>query len=231
MKFKNMEIVGTSHIAEESVKKVTDKIKKEKPEIVCVELDRQRLHALMSNQKKSSLNPKLIFQIGVVGYLFLLIGGYVQKKLGKIVNIDPGSDMKAAVIAAKEIKSKIGLIDQNVQMTLKKLSKTFTFKEVLRIGGDIIKAIFGIGPKINVKFNLKGVPDEKVINQMMGLLKERYPSIYNVLIDERNKIMARKLIVLSKKNPNEKILSVVGAGHKSGMIEYLKKFYDKIEIV
>ena len=65
-------IVGTSHISKQSL----DDIKKEfldfKPAIICVELDKQRLHTLMSGDQ-SKVSWKAIRQIGVRGYLFIII--------------------------------------------------------------------------------------------------------------------------------------------------------------
>lgn len=231
--FGNITLIGTSHIAKDSVDHVSNYILEHKPDIVCVELDKQRVASLFSDnsKQKSSLNLGLIRRVGLVGYLFMAIAGYIQKKLGRIVNIDPGADMKSAIVAAQKNNLKVALIDQHVMITLRKLSKELNFFAILRMIKDVFaSAIFKKYPGVNVKFDLKKVPDDKTIEAMMDIMKDLYPEIYKVLIDERNKIMAKKLIVLSKKNPDKKIIAVIGAGHKKGMMEYLKKQYDKIEI-
>ena len=54
MMYKNLTIIGTSHIAAESVAKVERTILKEQPAIVALELDRKRLMALLHPQKAVS---------------------------------------------------------------------------------------------------------------------------------------------------------------------------------
>ena len=57
----------------------------------------------------------------------------------------------------------------------------------------------------------------------MKIFSTRYPSIYNVLVEERNRYMIKKLIKLLRENPDQKILVIVGAGHEEGMKELLLK--------
>ncbi|MFA6088817.1 MAG: TraB domain-containing protein [Candidatus Woesearchaeota archaeon] len=252
--FKNITIIGTSHISEESKNQVAEYIEKNKPDVVCVELDKDRMISLMTEEKEESNNNienkyksnkdkkkkmrkdsgpqlSLLFKVGPFGFLFYLIAHTAQKKLGSIVNLEPGADMKSALKTAQKNNIKIALIDQHVLITLKKISKAFRIKLIFRIFKDFFMALIGKGPKVDFKIDLKKVPDDKTIEKMMNLIKKTYPEIYNVLIDERNLHMARRLIVISKKHPTEKIVAVVGAGHKTGMLEYLNSMYDKIEVL
>lgn len=222
----NIKIMGTSHIAEQSVKEINEAITKEKPEVVAIELDISRAQALLSNQKrKVSLTE--VLQIGIKGYLFAKMGQYVQQKLGKMVGMAPGADMKAAITVARKNNIKVVLIDQPIKITLNNFSKALTWKEKSRFLIDIIKGI--IMPKKQIEelglkeFNLHTVPKEELINKMMSKLEKRYPSVYKTLVLDRNRYMARKLARLSKTHTG-KILAVVGAGHKKGMEELLLKF-------
>ena len=52
MKYKNLTIIGTSHIAKQSLDEVKDAIEGEKPDIIALELDKQRLYALMQAKKE-----------------------------------------------------------------------------------------------------------------------------------------------------------------------------------
>jgi len=73
-------------------------------------------------------------------------------------------------------------------------------------------------------FDLRKVPRAELIETMMNSLKQRYPSIYKSLVEDRNRYMVRKLVGLAKENPEAKILAVVGAGHKKGMEELFNQF-------
>ena len=50
-----------------------------------------------------------------------------------------------------------------------------------------------------------------------------FERVYKILIDERDRFMARRLSELSKLYPENKILAVVGAGHVKGINKYLTK--------
>jgi pheromone shutdown-related protein TraB len=220
--YKNLLIIGTSHIARQSVSDINANFSDLNPDIVCVELDSRRLHALLTDAKPNySLSG--IKQYGLQGYLFAVIAGVLQRKLGNIVGIKPGSDMLAAVNLAKNNNKQLMLIDQDIEITLKRFSKQFTFKEKMRIIWDIIRSPFS--PKM--KINLNNVPKEELINKMIGELKTRYPSLYNVLIHERNVVMAKNMVKIIESNPDKKILTVIGAGHEKEMVSLIKKEENK----
>ena len=213
--YKNLIIIGTSHISIESVKEVEDVISEKKPEIVALELDRPRFRALIYGGKKAGL--KDIFSIGIKGYIFSLIGAYAEKKLGSIVDVSPGSEMKRAAEVAKENGCRIALIDQSINVTLKRFSKEITWKEKFRFLFDLIKGIF---KKEKISFDLNKVPSNEIIKKMLDHVKKRYPNVYKVLVYERNLVMAKHLYSLMG-NYNT-IVAVVGAGHGDDIIEEIK---------
>lgn len=221
-----LHIIGTSHIAKQSINEIKEAFKQEKPDLVAVELDAGRAQALLQSQHRRLLWRDL-FALGIKGFLFAKIGQYIQQKLGQSVGVAPGAEMKTALELAQQHKLKIALIDQPIQTTLRNLSKQLTWKEKWRFLADIFKGIFF--PKSQLRelglesFDLKKVPEDKLILRMMSQLQLRYPSVYQVLVEERNKYMVKKLVYLLREHPKEKILVVVGAGHKAGMEELLLK--------
>lgn len=220
MKYKNLTIIGTSHIAKESVEEVKTTILKEKPEIIALELDKKRLYSLLY-KKKEKINFYNIFRVGVKGFFFSLLGAWAEKKLGTIVGVSPGSEMLQAVKIAKKKKIKIALIDQDIEITLKKFSKAITWKEKLNFIVDVFKAI--IFRKKKIEFDLTRVPDEKIINKLIKEVKARYPNVYKILVKQRNYIMAHNLFNLMQKNTDKKILAIVGAGHEKEILGLIKK--------
>jgi len=227
MKYKNLTIIGTSHIAKQSLDEVKKAIEEEKPEIVALELDKRRLYALMS-KKKEKISFYNIFKIGIKGFIFSLIGAWAEKKLGEYVGVSPGSEMKQAVKIAKKNKIKLALIDQDIEITLKRLSKTLTWKEKWNFVVDILKAV--IFRKKEVDFDLRTVPSKKIIKKLINKVKKRYPNIYNVLVKERNKVMAKNLVKLMKTKEESKILAIVGAGHEEEIIDIIKNNINKVDI-
>lgn len=219
---KNIVIVGTSHISKESISEIENKFVDFKPDIIAVELDKQRLHALLSKKPTDKISPSIILKIGVSGFLFLIIGKYLQKKLASIVGVDPGADMMHAVNLARKNKLQLVLIDQDMQITLRRFSKYFTFKEKLLMIRDLVVGSFS---RNKIKIDISKVPKKQLITKLLKELKVKYPNLYSVLVDERNKYMAKKLFHLSRQNFDKKILCVVGAGHLEGLKEDLKKLY------
>jgi len=230
LKFKNLTLIGSSHIAKESYKEVEHFIMTENPGIIALELDRQRLAAIMSKER-----PKpgfgLIKQIGLKGYLFTLIGSYIQRKLGSKVGVLPGEEMKTAVQLAKKLNLKIALIDQDIVITMRNFSKTLSWRERFNFLADAFNGIFFKKKQMKQygleNLDLSKVPSQATITKIISSLKQRYPNIYKSLISDRNKVMAKNIARLMQQFPDEKILAVVGAGHEEAIIQLLKTKYIK----
>ena len=212
--FKNLTIIGTSHIALQSIKEVKEAIKLINPHIIALELDSLRFKKLTSKNKKNNL----LRGIGSRGFLLNLVGAWAEKKLGEKVNISPGSEMKAAIEIAKKENIKLALIDQDIRITLKNLSKNFTLKEKLRFLKDLLLSMFTNKNKINI--DLTKVPEKDFINKIIKEVKKKYPNLYKALVEDRNKVMAANLITLI--NINKPVLAIVGAGHEEDLIKEVK---------
>ncbi|MCX6711483.1 MAG: TraB/GumN family protein [Candidatus Woesearchaeota archaeon] len=218
--YKNLNIIGTSHIAIQSIKEVEQVILDIKPNIVALELDPKRFQSLI-HKKKTKLRLRDIEKVGFKGFLFNALGAWIENKLGKSVGILPGSEMKKAVETAYKVKADLALIDQDIEITLKKLSQTLTWKEKFRFLIDILKSLFAT-KKNNINIDLTKVPDEKMISILTNQVKKRYPSFYKVLIKDRNFFMAKALYNLMNKDTSKTIVAVVGAGHEKDLISIIK---------
>ncbi len=220
MKYKNLVFLGTSHIAKQSLEEVREYIGVEKPNIIALELDKKRLPALMAkNPRKIEL--KAIKQLGLKGFLFSLFGAWAERKLGKLVGVAPGDEMRQAIRIAKRDKIEIALIDQDIEVTLQRLSRAITWKEKWNFLADIIKALFL--RKKELDFDLSTVPDKKIIRKLTNKLKERYPNVHKVLIEERNIVIAQNIKKLMDSAPDKKILVILGAGHTDDVLELVKE--------
>ena len=155
------------------------------------------------------------------GFLFSLFGAWAERKLGKLVGVAPGSEMKQAIKIAKKEKIEIALIDQDIEVTLQRLSKEITWKEKWNFLVDIIKALFL--RKKELDFDLSTVPDKKIIRKLTNKLKERYPNVHKVLIEERNIVIAQNIKKLMDSAPDKKILVILGAGHTDDVLELVKE--------
>lgn len=217
--YKSLHLVGTSHIAQQSVDEVEKVITELKPDVVALELDKRRFFALMHPAKRK-MRFRDIRAVGYKGFLFQLMGYWAEKKLGNLVGVSPGSEMKKAAETAGKIGAKIALIDEDIEQVLKRLSKRITWREKGRFIKEIIKGVFS--RKGKVKIDLSKVPEEKMIRKLTARVKKDYPSIYKTIIEERNEYMARNLYKLMSIEKDAIIVAVVGAGHEKELVDLIK---------
>jgi len=218
MNYKNLVFLGTSHIAKQSLDEVKNAIETEKPDMVALELDHKRLHALMQKQRRLEIG--MIRKVGIKGFIFLLIGAWAEKKLGKLVGVAPGSEMRQALKIARKKDIRVALVDQDIEITLKRLSHELTWKEKWNFVKDVAKAFFS--SKKEIDFDLRTVPDKKTIKKLVDKLRERYPNVYKVLIEERNIAIANNLRKIIGHNTDKKILVILGAGHIEDVVKLLE---------
>jgi pheromone shutdown protein TraB len=191
----------------------------EQPQIVALELDRRRLYALM-HPERARPSWRDIRRVGFKGWLFSIIGAWVERKLGDKVGVSPGSEMLRAVQAARHVGAHIALVDQDIEITLKRFSKSLTWREKWNLFVDVIKGL--VFRKSEFSFDISTVPSQKLIEKMIRQVQKRYPNIYRVLVTERNQVMAKRLAWLMQNNPDKQILAVVGAGHEKELVQLIR---------
>jgi pheromone shutdown-related protein TraB len=223
---KEVILIGTSHIARHSVSAVRKIIDKENPEMVAVELDIMRFQALLQKKRKQKFSFYNIRAVGFKGFIFAIIGSYLSKKLGRMVGVQPGADMMAAINEAKGHNLKIALIDRNINITLARFSKFFSWREKWNMIVDVFRGMTSAEKELErlgiSKLDLSKVPPEELIDTLLERTKERYPNLYKVLVSERNVFMTKRIIKLMEQDDIKKLVVVVGAGHKRGMMMLLE---------
>lgn len=208
-------IVGTAHVSEKSVQEVTRAIEELHPDVVAVELCNSRYRALTGQEETGELQIKEILSGGKL-YLLLVqwFLAYVQKKIGSDLGVKPGSEMIAAIEVAERTGAKVALVDRDIGVTIQRFWSAMSFVEKVKLVGSMIPAAFGKGEEIDID----KVTEEDVVSQIIEEFRAVSPRAAQVLIDERDAYIARNLIRLGRE---QKVLAVVGAGHKEGITKYL----------
>ena len=200
-------IIGTAHVFDLS--SILTKIFKEKnPEIICVELDKKRYNGLVS----SNYNNKNKEKIPILYKIFAKF----QNNLAKNYGIVPGDDMLTAISYAKTNNLPIGLIDMDAKDLYEQAIDKMTFTEKLNI--SIIAVFIVIFGWLYIKINRAESDFKNLNNDVQGHLQNfesSYPNLKEVLIDERNKNMAKKMINYNKKY--KRIIACVGKAHTPGI--------------
>ncbi len=216
---KTIILVGTAHVSQESVELVRKTIEKEKPHVVGVELDMQRLQQLRQGKKWQQMDLGQVIREGKT-HLFLLniLLANLQRKIGDDLGVKPGSEMLMAAKIAAEQKLPIALLDRDVGITLRRALNRTSFWEKMKLGYSILGGFLGFGEKLDEK-TIEKLKEKDMINALMQQLSKELPSVKEALVDERDLFIANRILMTK----GEKIVAVVGAGHLEGIKKYLDR--------
>ncbi len=209
-------IIGTAHVSEKSVQEVTKAIEETKPDIVAVELCPARYKALTGQEEETEIKISELLSGGRL-YFFLVqwFLAYIQKKIGDEMGVKPGSEMLAAIEAAKRTGARVALVDRDVGITIQRFWSAMGFLDKVKLIGSLIPAAFGWGKE---EIDIDTITEEDIVSQMISEFRKISPKAANVLLDERDAFLARNLVSLSKQG---RVLAVVGAGHREGIARHL----------
>ncbi|MFH1588271.1 MAG: TraB/GumN family protein [Candidatus Diapherotrites archaeon] len=216
---KEIILVGTAHVSHESVELVKKTIQEQMPDVVAVELDYSRFKQLKSGKKWRETDILQIVSEGKT-YLFLvnLLLSSIQRQIGEKLGIKPGEEMLQAINAAKEQKIPIALVDRDVTITLKRAMERLSLIEKAKLFISFIEGFFSKKEEITQE-KINELKNTDAMNKLMQELAENFPSIKEVLVDERDLFIANKILSV----PGKKIVAVLGAGHLQGVKKYLDK--------
>jgi len=214
-------IVGTAHISRHSADLVKKVIEKEKPDVVCIELDEKRMIALSEKNRWENLDLKSIIKQKQLSTLIvnLVLASY-QKKLGEKLGVTPGTELLEAVQTAKENNIPVELCDREARVTLRRAWHSMNLWQKSKFLSGGLAGIFEKQELTEEK--LAELRNKDVLSEMMDELGKAMPVLKKVIIDERDQYIAQKM----KNSSGNKIVSVVGAGHVKGIIKFLESHDD-----
>ncbi len=213
---KEIILLGTAHISQESIAEVEETIRSEQPDCVCVELDEERYKALTQTKQWQELD---IIKVLKTGKGFLLLANLVlssfQKRMGNDVGVKPGDEMKAAITVSDELGVKTVLADRPIHTTLKRAWA----KNSLWGKSKLLSALLGSAfsnEELSAE-EIEKLKEKSAMDEMMAEMAEYLPTVKEVLIDERDRYLATKIW----KAEGKKVLAVLGAGHLPGTEAYI----------
>lgn len=199
-------IYGTSHVSQESLELIREKIDEHDPDTVALELDFMRLNSLLSEENRSN------------GPLFIRVIKRFQDLIGSKTGVMPGEEMLYAYEKALEDGRDVALIDQEITDTISKL------KEVRRVEKTRAVAQLVLSVFIPGSFNVSEIPEEDFIEELLEEFSFKFPELHYVLVEERNKHMIAALKQLQEDEPGQDIVAFVGAAHKKAIQEEVDNF-------
>ena len=195
-------LIGVGHVFDigDEIEKI---ILERRPNIVGIELDPARYHALISKEQKKN-----------VPFIYRMLAVF-QQAIAKKYNVSVGSEMLSAIETAKKLGISIAFIDMDSTYVFSKIWKGMGFSEKIKLLFSASAGLFVRKERVEKEIE----KFETEYDRYMEMLDSEFPVLKKVLIDERNNYMAEKIRELSKKY--EKIAAVVGDGHIEGMKKLL----------
>jgi len=209
-------LVGTAHISQESVELARTVIDQMRPDCVCLELDDKRHQALTQREQWQSLDLKAVIRNKQLSTLVIsLFMASYQKKLGNKLGVTPGAELLAADQAAKDRQIPVSLCDRDVRITLRRAWKSTSLWKKGYLVTSLLAGIFDDTEISEEK--LSELKRKDVLTELMDELGQALPDLKRVLIDERDIYLAEKI----KSSPGKRIVAIVGAGHIHGIVREL----------
>ncbi|MFG5432755.1 TraB/GumN family protein [Enterococcus faecalis] len=217
-------LVGTNHISKESAELVKNVINGVRPACVCVEFDQKRYQKYTSPEEWAKTDIiKIIKQNKLVVLFSNIVYGVLQRKLAKEKGTIQAGELIQALDSAEDVGADIQLIDRDIQVTFKRMWRHLSFTQKPKL----IMTFFSEFEDVETE-RLEDFLESDSFDNVFIQLSKKFPTIYNDMITERDKVMVTNL-QNSKYDVN---VVVVGKAHIYGIKEKLKeeKNYDISEL-
>jgi pheromone shutdown-related protein TraB len=214
-------LLGTAHVSRSSVDAVQSAIATGAYDTVAVELDPGRLQALSDPDALARLDLVKVIREGKT-HLFaanLALAAY-QRRLAEQLGVEPGAELKAAAVDARERGLTLHLIDREVGLTFKRALGRLGWWQRARISAGIVLAMFAdeqVGDD-----EIEKLKQGDLLESSFGEFASESPALYESIIAERDRYMAARLRESATFHSGAReVLAVVGAGHLQGMARHL----------
>lgn len=219
-------LLGTAHVSRTSVETVQAAIASGDYDTVAIELDAGRLQALTDPDALAKLDLVKVIREGKT-HLFaanLALAAY-QRRLAEQLDVEPGAELKAAALDARERNLPLHLIDREVGLTFKRALSRLGWWGRAKISAGIMMAMFAdeeVGDD-----EIEKLKQGDLLESSFGEFAAESPALYESIIAERDRYMAARLREsVTHASGAREVLAVIGAGHLQGMAEHLRNDTD-----
>ena len=208
---KRIVLIGTIHVDPDSTTLVRQTIQKTMPDVVALELDRERLQALQHpKSQRTSLSA---------GFSFLTMA-LLEKFAGQLTGSSPGLEMLEAAKTGREVGAIIETVDRPIGITAAEIRK-IPLKEKIRLGADAVASLFLL------PFGVSDLSElTQDIENQLNIFRSRYPVLSRLLLDERERYMVDRFKTILAQNSG-KIVGVVGFGHLATIAKSLEGYDER----
>jgi pheromone shutdown-related protein TraB len=214
-------LIGTAHVSKHSAEQVKEVIEAEKPDAVCVELDKQRYQSITDGNKWKEMDIIQVIKEKKASLLLMNLAiSSFQNRMANQFGIKAGQEMIQGIESAKETGATLVLADRNIQITFARIWGGIGLKGKALLLSQVIAGIFS--KESITEEELEKMKSQDTLQAILNEFTETFPRLKKPLIDERDQYLAQKI----KEAPGEKIVAVLGAAHVPGIKEEIKKEQD-----
>jgi pheromone shutdown-related protein TraB len=214
-------LLGTAHVSRASAEAVKELAGTGEFDAIAVELCQARYDALTAERNWTDLDLYKIIRQGKAGLVManLALSAY-QRRIAEQFGIEPGAEMRAATIAAKERDLPLQLVDRDLATTLRRsYAGVPWYKRIYLMTG---LALGMVSSEEIDEEAIEKLKEGDILESTFTEFAEQSPELYEALIAERDRFMAARLREENTDSSGRKVLVVIGAGHMEGLAEHLE---------
>jgi pheromone shutdown-related protein TraB len=153
------------------------------------------------------------------GFLIIanLVLGSFQRRMGDVLGVKPGEEMRAAVETADALGIPHTLCDREVQTTLRRAWAKCGLWGKCKLLASLISSAFTTEELAETE--IESLKDKSALDAMLAEISDFLPAVKETLIDERDRYLAAKIW----ESPGSRLVAIVGAGHVPGLSAQLER--------
>jgi len=214
-------IIGTAHVSRASAEAVKELAGSGDFDAIAVELCQARYDALTAERKWTDLDLYKVIRQGKAGLVManLALSAY-QRRIAEQFGIEPGAEMRAAAVAAKERNLPLQLVDRDLATTLRRSYASVPWYKRLYLMTGL--ALGMISSEEIDEEAIEKLKEGDILESTFTEFAEQSPELFEALISERDRYMAARLREENAGAEGRKVLLVIGAGHLEGLSGHLE---------
>lgn len=222
---KELLLIGTAHVSQESVELVRAVIEQERPDSVCIELDADRYASLKNPGNWEKTDVVEVIKKKKTGFLLasLALSSY-QKRMAKQLNTKVGGEMIQGMESAEAIGAELVLADRSIQTTFLRIWRKLNLWDKSKL---LTSLFFSFDEETELsEQDLQDLLGADMLESALAEVRKEFPRIGEILISERDQHLAAKI----KEAPGKKVVAVLGGAHIPGVTKEIPKTQDVAEL-
>jgi len=215
-------LIGTAHVSRASADAVSELAASGRFDAIAVELCQARYDALTAERKWTDLDLYRVLRDRKAGLVManLALSAY-QRRIAEQFGIEPGAEMRAAAVAAKQHNLPLQLVDRDLATTLRRSYASVPWYKRLYLMAGL--AVGMVSSDEIDEDAIERLKEGDILESTFTEFAEDSPELYEALIAERDRYMAARLREENVGAEGRHVLVVIGAGHMQGLARHLEE--------